>query len=219
MKKLTTLLLIMIYVLSFVGCRNRSMNGIIASEPSITGIVKDTNETSILIENENGAYWVSRNVENKDSMTHFNIGDEVVVYYDGKVAETYPMQINTVYAITLKTPAARTENSDVQNEVLQFLMDRYNMHFKLWGPEGHDLYAFFIYPNYAEWECHILMPANTDDIEQYQKDLSWEVAGDELIIRGAGSQETFKIDITMETATSTTTGRVYKIYAMEPPLE
>ena len=43
-------------------------------------------------------------------MTHFSIGDEVVVYYDGNVAESYPMQINTVYAITLKTPANRAEN-------------------------------------------------------------------------------------------------------------
>jgi hypothetical protein len=49
-------------------------------------------------------------VENKDSVTNFNIGDEVVVYYDGNIAESYPMQINTVYAITLKTPSDRTEN-------------------------------------------------------------------------------------------------------------
>ena len=56
-------------------------------------------------------YWVSLNVENKDSVTKFNVGDEVVVYYDGNVAESYPMQINTVYAITLKTPADRTENA------------------------------------------------------------------------------------------------------------
>ena len=41
----------------------------------------------------------------------FSIGDEVVVYYDGNIAESYPMQINTVYAITLKTPADRAENS------------------------------------------------------------------------------------------------------------
>lgn len=44
-------------------------------------------------------------MENEDSMTNFNIDDEVIVYYDGDIAETYPMQINTVYAITLKTPA------------------------------------------------------------------------------------------------------------------
>ena len=88
-----------------------SMNYIISNEPSITGIVKETNENAILIENDNGEYWVSLNVENKDSVTNFNIGDEIVVYYDGNIAESYPMQINTVYAITLKTPADRAENN------------------------------------------------------------------------------------------------------------
>ncbi len=86
------------------------MDSIIENEPSITGIVNDTNENSILINNEDGEYRVSLNVENKDSMTHFSIGDEVVVYYDGTIAESYPMQINKVYAITLKNPADRTEN-------------------------------------------------------------------------------------------------------------
>jgi len=126
-----------------------------------------------------------------------------------------------------KEMAASTDNIEIvataeaefQNEVLKYFSDKYDMRFKLWGPEGHDLYAYYIYPDYAEWECHILMPANTDDIEQYQKDLSWKIAGDELIISGAGSQEIFQIDISMGTATSTTTGRVYQIYEMEPPLE
>ena len=111
MKKLIALFLALVCVLGMVGCNNRSMNYIISNEPSITGIVKETNENAIMIENADGEYWASRNVENKDSMTSFNIGDEVVVYYDGNVAESYPMQINTVYAITLKTPADRTENN------------------------------------------------------------------------------------------------------------
>ena len=110
MKKLIALVLALVFVLGMVGCNNRSMNYIISNEPSITGIVKETNENAILIENDNGEYWVSLNVENKGSVTNFNIGDEVVVYYDGNIAESYPMQINTVYAITLKTPADRTEN-------------------------------------------------------------------------------------------------------------
>ena len=87
------------------------MNYINANEPNITGVVKETNDNSILIENETGEYWVSLNVENEDSMTCFGIGDEVVVYYDGNIAESYPMQINTVYAILLKEPTNRTENN------------------------------------------------------------------------------------------------------------
>ena len=122
MKKILALLLTGIFVLVLAGCHqtvsiipatdghNMSMNDIIANEPSITGIVKDVGENAILIETDNGEYWVSRNVENKDSVTDFVVGDEVVVYFDGNVAESYPMQISTVYAITLKTPADRTEN-------------------------------------------------------------------------------------------------------------
>lgn len=110
MKKLTAFVLALVCILSLVGCNKRSMNYIIANEPSITGTVTQTTDQSILIENETGEYWVSLNVENKDSMTSFNIGDVVVVYYDGNIAESYPMQINTVYAITLQTPADRSEN-------------------------------------------------------------------------------------------------------------
>lgn len=118
MKKLMMLVLAWICVLALAGCNNRSMDYIIANEPDIIGVVKDTNEKFIIIENENGEYCVSLNVENEDSMTHFNKGDEIVIYFDGNIAESYPMQINTVYAITLRTPADRTENNiDFQFEV------------------------------------------------------------------------------------------------------
>ena len=110
MKKLIALVLLVICVMTLMGCNNRSMNHIIQNEPNITGIVKSITNESFLMENETGEYWVSLKVENKDSMTHFNTGDEVVVYFNGNVAESYPMQINTVYAITLKTPANRVEN-------------------------------------------------------------------------------------------------------------
>ena len=110
MKKLIALILALVCVLSLVGCNTKSMDYIIANEPNITGIVKTITNDSFLIENDNGEYWVSLKVENKDSFTHFGIGDEVTVYYDGNIAESYPMQINTVYAITLKTPADRAEN-------------------------------------------------------------------------------------------------------------
>ena len=112
MKRFVAMLLVMACVAGFAGCSIRSMNHIIANEPSITGIVKDLGENAILIENDNGEYWVSRNVENKDSVTDFVVGDEVVVYFDGNVAESYPMQISTVYAITLKTPADRAANDN-----------------------------------------------------------------------------------------------------------
>ena len=112
MKKYIAVVLALVCIWVLVGCNNRSMDYIIGNEPSIIGIVKETTDKSILIENDSGEYSVSLDVENKDSMTHFNIGDEVVVYYDGNIAESYPMQINKVYAIVLKTPADRSENNN-----------------------------------------------------------------------------------------------------------
>ena len=111
MKKLIALVLALICVLSLAGCNNKSLNYIIANEPSITGTIKDTNDTSILIENETGEYWVSLNAENEDGIySPIMVGDEVSVYYDGTIAESYPMQINTVYAILLIEPADRSVN-------------------------------------------------------------------------------------------------------------
>ena len=52
--------------------------------------------------------------------------------------------------------------------------------------------------------------------------LSWKIEDDELIIIneiGGEWTETFKIDISAETATSTRTGIVYQIHEMESPLE
>lgn len=111
MKKLMALSLTLIYTAGLVGCNNRSMNYIIENEPSVTGTVEEVRDNSMIIYLEteshpNGANCkVSLAVENKDSYTSVSVGDEVVVYYDGNIAESYSLQINTVYAITLKTPA------------------------------------------------------------------------------------------------------------------
>ena len=111
MKKLIALALALVCVLGMAGCNNRSMNYIISNEPSIRGIIKETSENAILIKNDNSEYWVSLNVENKDGIySPIMVGDEVTIYYDGNIAESYPMQINTVYAILLIEPADRTVN-------------------------------------------------------------------------------------------------------------
>ena len=111
MKKYLLILISIICMMGLSGCNNRSMNYIISNEPSMTGIIKETNENSILIENETGEYWVSLQVENSDGIySPIMVGDEVTVYYDGNIAESYPMQINTVYAVLLKEPADRTVN-------------------------------------------------------------------------------------------------------------
>ena len=50
MKKYLLILISIICMMGLAGCNNRSMNYIIANEPNITGVVKEANEQSILIE-------------------------------------------------------------------------------------------------------------------------------------------------------------------------
>lgn len=113
MKKAMAWIFVLFVVLGSVGCGGRSMNDIIENEPSITGIVEEVREQSFLLYLETDGYpggalcEISLNVENEDSYTHVSVGDEVVVYFDGNIAESYPMQIGEVYAITLRTPANR----------------------------------------------------------------------------------------------------------------
>ena len=108
MKRAAAVLMLLACLLGLAGCA-RTMDDIIAKEPSVKGIVRSFDKESVVIENGDGTYSVSLNVECRDSVTHFEIGDEIVVYYDGKAAEGDPMRIDTVYAITLRTPASRTE--------------------------------------------------------------------------------------------------------------
>ena len=50
-------------------------------------------------------------MKNSDGIySPIQVGDEVTVYYDGNIAESYPMQINKVYAVLLKEPADRSVN-------------------------------------------------------------------------------------------------------------
>lgn len=106
--------MVLCMVLCMAGCNNKSMNNIIENEPSITGTVTEIHARYIQIYIKNDGYPngadcnVSLDVENKDGIySPICVGDKVVVYYDGFIAESSPMQINTVYAITLQTPAGR----------------------------------------------------------------------------------------------------------------
>ncbi|MDO4543335.1 MAG: hypothetical protein Q4C01_02175 [Clostridia bacterium] len=88
------------------GC-TRDMNWIIDNEPCVRGVVSQINENYIMIDvNEDDELFesctsieVSLNVENEDGRFSGDVGDEVAVYYDGNIAETYPPRINKVYAI------------------------------------------------------------------------------------------------------------------------
>lgn len=103
-------LLLMIFTFIFLPACKRTLDDIIETETSFAGIIEEIDENFILIRvNKNEAAYkssdlivASLNTELTDDHTEFKIGDEVVVYYDGNIAESYPAQVNRVYAITLK---------------------------------------------------------------------------------------------------------------------
>ena len=125
MKRSIALVLALVCVLGLVGCNTKSMNYIIENKPSVTGIVKEVHDDYIIVYSENadgypnGSNWsISLKVGNKDSYTDVVVGDEIVFYYDGMAMETDPLQVSTVYAITLKTPADRTINETSEETII-----------------------------------------------------------------------------------------------------
>lgn len=95
--------LVLIYIF-----KPMTMNDIY-SEPNFTGVVTEVADKAIIVSVDEGEdelkssdkMVVSLDVKLKDSMTYFNVGDKIKVFYDGTIAESYPAQINTVYAILL----------------------------------------------------------------------------------------------------------------------
>lgn len=113
------ILVLFFLVILLVACSKKMNMDNVHNEPNFSGIVEEVSEHSILVKiNENEDEFqssdlisISLDVELKDSVTTFNIGDEVRIYYDGNIAESYPAQINKVYAIILINPSYLVEES------------------------------------------------------------------------------------------------------------
>jgi len=109
MKKLTALLSAAICILCLFGCSNRNLD----DKPSVTGFIQEIHDDYILIATSTAegypygaSFDVSINIKECDAIYNpLTVGDEIVVYYDGNMSDTDPVQIETVYAIKLKTPA------------------------------------------------------------------------------------------------------------------
>ena len=91
----------------------KSMDDVIENAPSIQGNVTEVHGDYMIIHFVTSGYpygadcTVTLNPVYGDSYTDVLIGDGVVVYFDGNIMETDPLQLGTVYAITLKTPVSR----------------------------------------------------------------------------------------------------------------
>lgn len=116
--------LLVVILLTMTGC-SRTMDDIMRTEPCVVGTVSRVIDGAVLLEcGEMEGYpgpqacWVSLDAEHADSYTHPQVGDVLTVYYDGQIAETSPLQIAVVYAITLRQPAARETEPAPEPEAL-----------------------------------------------------------------------------------------------------
>ncbi|MBQ3161783.1 MAG: hypothetical protein IJC04_06615 [Oscillospiraceae bacterium] len=116
MKKLTAIIISVICLILFAGCR-RDLNYIISNKPSVLGTVEEITDSALLITchdlqgyEQDVQCWISLDIQYEDGLSDYSVGDIVDVFYDGTIAESYPLQINTVYAIFLQEPADRTVN-------------------------------------------------------------------------------------------------------------
>ena len=104
----------------------KNMEDVIENAPSIQGNVTEVHEDYMIIHFVTSGYpygadcTVTLSPVYGDSYTDVSVGDEVVVYFDGNIMETDPLQLGTVYAITLKTPANRAE-SEVDSITVEYL--------------------------------------------------------------------------------------------------
>ena len=91
----------------------KNMDDVIENAPSIQGNVIEVHEDYMIIHFVTSGYpygadcTVTLHPVYGDSYTDVLIGDGVVVYFDGNIMETDPLQLGTVYAIILKTPVSR----------------------------------------------------------------------------------------------------------------
>ena len=137
MKRIILLILPIVLVLAFVGCDKISDN-ITVEEPnnsnadnvqisySFRATVLKTMQSSILVQpsedsNENKSSD-KISVSTKDLSIGFDIveGDEIVVYYDGLIAESYPAQIYTTYKIEKYVPEIIMKSTNISNAGLTF---------------------------------------------------------------------------------------------------
>lgn len=95
-KRIGALLSVFLFMaLLFLNGCGKNINSI-TKEPHFKGTVTETDDSSISVrvsEDDNGNWAgklisVPKKAELKESMTHFAVGDEVTVYYDGRCSTT-----------------------------------------------------------------------------------------------------------------------------------
>ena len=89
---------------NFAGQRAQRVRSACSTAPGVFKYVLVNVNDDDAIYSDHPNIQVSLDVELKDSYLDLSSGDEIVVYYDGSIIDE---KAETVYAITLRTPANR----------------------------------------------------------------------------------------------------------------
>ena len=114
MKKHYQLFIIMVFLLLSLACTKKVNMNNVTDQANFAGVVDRVDKESIIVRvNEaqdefksSDLLSVSLDMEFKEKSNDFKVGDEVSVYYDGVILESYPAQINHVYLILLVSEAS-----------------------------------------------------------------------------------------------------------------
>ncbi len=174
----------------------KSMHDVIENAPSLLGNVTEVHETYMIIHFVTSGYpygadcSVSLTPVYGDSYTDVSVGDEVVVYYDGNIMETDPLQLGTVYAITLRTPANRNSiegNSIAFSELAPGQEEKYATEYYAFTDDAWLDYSV----TYERAAMTLVIGLRAEDGTEYSKEIT---GGDEKgTITGipAGTYEVF----------------------------
>ena len=119
MKKHIGFFMVFVVILVLLAGCSRNMDDVIAHEPCFTGQVEEVTEDYVVVAvNDNESIYddypivhASLDVEQADSCLDFEVGDEIMVYYDGNITDGDPVKAEKVYAITLYAITMRTPES------------------------------------------------------------------------------------------------------------
>jgi len=122
-------------------------------EPHFAGAVIEVFENSILVNaNEeeevrknSDLFYVSLDTELTGGWNDFMSGDEVTVFFDGAIAETYPAQIDRVYAIVLTSQSKLDDWIDIDGVEVLHILDGQSTEWTITdNKQTDDLYTWFV---------------------------------------------------------------------------
>lgn len=105
--------------LLIVGCSpDKDEKGETSNEATIRGVIQEINPDTILMLSKDrihsGQVQVSKRVEkNEKILEDLNVGDEILVHYDGYISESDPAQVNGVEKIEISKKAELPEDGEV----------------------------------------------------------------------------------------------------------